>query len=115
MRDTLRCNPSKIASMSATRPACHPRTRQSRSQRRRLFFGLAGLVLGTLLLLAGPLPAVADRGPGKGLTADQAAERVRKQTGGRVLRVDAVGDGYRVKVLTPSGEVREITVPAGRR
>jgi nitrous oxide reductase accessory protein NosL len=51
----------------------------------------------------------------KGLSADQAAERVRKQTGGRVLRIDDAGNGYRVKVLTPAGEVREIAVPAARR
>jgi hypothetical protein len=32
-----------------------------------------------------------------------------------VLRIDDVGNGYRVKVLTPAGEVREIAVPAGQR
>ncbi len=77
-----------------------------------------------LLCAAGSVDTLADngkRGSGqgqgnaRGLSADQAAERVRKQTGGRVLRVDQTGDGYRVKVLTPAGEVREITVPAGRR
>jgi hypothetical protein len=104
--------------MSATLSARPPRPRrQSPLQLRRLLAGLAAVLLSGLLLLASPMTAVADRGPGKGagMTADQAAERVRKQTGGRVLRVDAVADGFRVKVLTPSGEVREITVPSGRR
>lgn len=91
--------------------------RHLRSQRRRLLLGLSVATLGGVSLLVGPLAAAADRGQGtsEGMTADQAAERVRNQTGGRVLRVDSVGDGYRVKVLTPSGEVREITVSSGRR
>jgi hypothetical protein len=48
------------------------------------------------------------------MTAERAAETVRRQTGGRVLDVRESGGGYRVKVLTPSGEVRSVTVP-GRR
>lgn len=79
-----------------------------------------------LLCAAVPEQGVADKGKGgagsgrgqgnaKALSADQAAERVRKQTGGRVLRIDDAGNGYRIKVLTPAGEVREIAVPAGRR
>lgn len=51
---------------------------------------------------------------GRGVTAEQAAETVRRQTGGRILGVQESGGGYRVKVLTPSGEVRSVTVP-GRR
>jgi hypothetical protein len=49
-----------------------------------------------------------------GTTAEQAAEKVRRQTGGRVLDVRKSGGGYRVKVLTPSGEVRSVTVPGQR-
>jgi hypothetical protein len=35
----------------------------------------------------------------------------RRQTGGRVLAVTASDGGYRVKVLTPKGEVRYVFVP----
>jgi hypothetical protein len=35
----------------------------------------------------------------------------RRQTGGRVLAVTAGDGGYRVKVLTPQGEVRYVFVP----
>ena len=41
----------------------------------------------------------------------QASERARKETGGRVLGVSPSNDGYRVKILTPKGEVRSIQVP----
>lgn len=73
-----------------------------------------------LLVLAAAAPAVLADGPrggrgGGGLSADQAAERVRQQTGGRVLKVERAGDGYRVKVLTPAGEVREVVVRGGGR
>jgi hypothetical protein len=58
-----------------------------------------------------------DRGKGRGregITAGEAAERVRKDTGGRVLSVEDGGNGYRVRVLTPKGEVRVVSVPRGR-
>ncbi|MFZ0788785.1 MAG: hypothetical protein WAM94_04080 [Chromatiaceae bacterium] len=70
-----------------------------------------------LLLTA---PAWADRGRGgdapqggqsRGLTPAQAGEAARRQTGGRVLAVTASDGGYRVKVLTPKGEVRYVFVP----
>ncbi|TVQ87611.1 MAG: hypothetical protein EA400_11150 [Chromatiaceae bacterium] len=75
---------------------------------------LACWLAAALLILAGPALGQRD-GRGGGMTADQAAEQVRQQTGGRVLRVDRTGSGYRVKVLTPAGEVREIEVAAERR
>jgi hypothetical protein len=57
---------------------------------------------------------------GHGFTADDAAEQARRMTGGRVLAVQPdVRDGrtgYRVKVLTPGGEVRQVFVgPDGGR
>lgn len=62
-----------------------------------------------------------DEGRGRGedrgrndVTAGQAAERVRRETGGRVLAVEEGGSGYRVRVLTPGGEVRSVRVPRGR-
>jgi hypothetical protein len=58
-------------------------------------------------------PAQAQRG-GNRMSAGQAADIARRQTGGRVLSVDGGQNGYRVKVLTPSGEVRYVSVPSGR-
>ena len=63
-----------------------------------------------------------DKGERSG--ADAAAERARRDTGGRVLSVrpppqQDEGD-YRVKILTPQGEVRYLNVdprqePKGKR
>ena len=50
-----------------------------------------------------------------GMTAAQAAEAARRRTGGRVLTVKPSKKGYRVKVLTPKGEVRYVPVDGGRR
>jgi len=65
-------------------------------------------LLVAVLLAATPLAHAIDR--------DQAAARVQKQTGGRVLSVDsAERDGkkvFRVKVLTRGGEVRIVIVDA---
>lgn len=41
----------------------------------------------------------------------RASERARKETGGRVLGISPSDEGYRVKILTPKGEVRSIQVP----
>lgn len=65
-----------------------------------------------IALLAGPaLPAWAQ------VSRDQAAAQVQQQTGGRVLAVDLVDSGgravWRVKVVTPRGEVRVVLVDAG--
>jgi hypothetical protein len=80
------------------------------------------LVIAILLLLMASQPVLGqrdgdDRGKGRGregITAGEAAERVRKDTGGRVLSVEDGGNGYRVRVLTPKGEVRVVSVPRGR-
>jgi hypothetical protein len=52
-----------------------------------------------------------NNGQGQSISAGQAGEIARGQTGGRVLAVTPKKGGYRVKVLTPSGEVRQIFVP----
>jgi hypothetical protein len=54
-----------------------------------------------------------DRGWGEGRQSSEsrASERARQQTGGRVLGVSPSNEGYRVKILTPKGEVRNIQVP----
>jgi hypothetical protein len=57
----------------------------------------------------------AQRDPGRRISADQAAEIARRQSGGRVLAVRESRDGYQVKVLTPGGEVRYVFVPASGR
>lgn len=48
---------------------------------------------------------------GRQSSESRASERARKETGGRVLGVSPRNDGYRVKILTPKGEVRSIQVP----
>lgn len=51
-----------------------------------------------------------------GLTLEQAAARVKRQTGGRILSASESRKGgrkvYRIKVLLPSGNVRVVTVNA---
>ena len=48
------------------------------------------------------------------LSQDEAAAKVREDTGGRILDVQAASQGgltvYVVKVLSPDGRVREVTV-----
>lgn len=84
------------------------------------------LLIATLLIALLTPPGWAANGPkgkgggregkeGAGMTTSQAAESARRQTGGRVLSVQDGAGGYRVKVLTPSGEVRDVFVPSGGR
>ena len=83
---------------------------------------IAAAVALLFLVLQPALAGPADKGGGKGnrekgtgFTAEQAAETARRQTGGRVLSVKPGNGGYRVKVLTPRGEVLYVPVkPAGR-
>lgn len=62
-------------------------------------------------LMAPALPAWAD------VSRDQAAAAAQRSSGGRVLSVDKTErDGrpvWRVKVLTPQGEVKVILIDAG--
>ncbi len=44
------------------------------------------------------------------MTLEQAVDRVQQSTGGRVLDARDAGGVYRIKVLTPRGEVRIVLV-----
>ena len=55
-----------------------------------------------------PFVKVADRA----VSMREAVGRVRQQTGGRVLDAQDRGNHYRIKVLTPDGEVRIFRVDA---
>lgn len=63
------------------------------------------------LLLAAALPAWAQ------VSRDQAAAQAQQQTGGRVLSVEQSDAGgrtvWRVKVVTPRGDVRVVMVDGG--
>jgi len=70
-------------------------------------------VIAVLILALAITPAV------WGMSLNQAVQQVQQQTGGRVLSAETVRQGgrlvHRIKVLTPSGQVRVVTVDAGRR
>ena len=80
-------------------------------------------IIFTAMLAATPVTASASSRPDRlllardGVSLDQAAEQVRRDTGGRILDARTVGRGnraqHRIKVLLPSGKVRVINVPAG--
>jgi hypothetical protein len=84
------------------------------------------LLITALLLALAAHPAWSEKGPrgkggdrrnvgeARGTTAAEAAQSARRQTGGRVLDVRESAEGFRVKVLTPDGEIRSILIP-GRR
>lgn len=55
------------------------------------------------------------QGQAPGISSAEAAETARRQTGGRVLNVKPAKGGYRVKVLTPKGEVVSVPINSGRR
>lgn len=63
---------------------------------------------------------VARRGGGEaGVSLNEAVQQVQRETGGRVLSADTVSQGgravHRIKVLTPSGQVRIVTIDAQSR
>ena len=66
---------------------------------------------GCAIALALTMPALAE------VSRDQAAATAQRQTGGRVLSVEKTESGrgaaWRVKVVTPKGEVRVVFVDAG--
>jgi hypothetical protein len=80
----------------------------------RVLLVLAVLAGSGSTLAASPGMRLAGQGGGA-TSAAQAAEQVRRQTGGKVLSVREKGGGYEVKVLTPSGEVRSVFIPASGR
>ncbi len=51
-----------------------------------------------------------EEAPRDGISLDEAAARVRRDTGGRVLSAEARDGRYRIKVLLPNGAVRVINV-----
>ncbi|WP_338015393.1 hypothetical protein [Dyella acidiphila] len=67
-----------------------------------------------LLLAAGTVAAQASAQGG--LSLDQAVVRVQQQVGGKILSAEPRELGrrveYRIKVLTPEGHVRVISVPS---
>lgn len=69
------------------------------------------LLTACTVALALAAPAWAD------VSRDQAAAAAQRQTGGRVLSVDKTETGqrsvWRVKVVTPKGEVRVVFIDAG--
>lgn len=71
---------------------------------------LARLFTVGAMLLALAAPAWAD------VSRDQAAAAAQRQTGGRVLSIDRTEAGrrtvWRVKVVTPRGEVRVVFIDA---
>jgi len=80
---------------------------------------LACLILATLLATP-DRAASAPPDPEKQRNELRAAmDRVRRETGGRILSAQVVGRGsrsaYRIKVLTPSGQVRVIQVPVEKQ
>jgi len=88
---------------------------------------LALLLVATALLTAGAPSStfatgggyslIARRGGGEaGVSLNEAVQQVQRETGGRVLSADTVNQGgrtvHRIKVLTPSGQVRIVTIDA---
>ncbi len=103
----------------------HPNADTKAMDTRAIKLVLVGLLLAVLTSL--PLRAQAGHGaPGMEvqtfapsttaqrprLSLEQAAEAVARATGGRVLDAKAVGNEYRIKVLTKRGEVRVVYVNA---
>lgn len=69
-------------------------------------------------VLPGDFYRVDKRDRGSRSPRDEAAERARRETGGRVLSIEERSrrddrEGYRVRILTPEGEVRYYDVGPG--
>ena len=62
---------------------------------------------------------IARRDTGGGISLNQAVQQVQRDTGGRVLSAETINRGgqtvHRIKVLTPSGQVRVMTIDARGR
>lgn len=95
---------------------------------------MSKILLAIMLTLAQALPAIAptawgqdfyqrvarrDHDRGSGVSLNQAVQQVQRETGGRVLSAETVNQGgrsvHRIKVLTPSGQVRVMTIDARGR
>ena len=87
------------------------------------------LIAATLIVAGAPSAAfatggghylIARRGGGdSGVSLNEAVQQVRRETGGRVLSAETVNQSgrtvHRIKVLTPSGQVRVVVVDAQSR
>ena len=67
------------------------------------FCSIAGLLLWVGTALAG------------GSGAQKAARAAQDKHGGRVLKVERIDDGYRVKLLKDSGKVKVVFVPSSEK
>tara|TARA_Y100000034_G_C6817623_1_gene367981 strand:+ start:696 stop:971 length:276 start_codon:yes stop_codon:yes gene_type:complete len=75
--------------------------------------------LALVLLMAGMQPssnaspyayANSKASQGKKISAKQAANKVKRKYGGKVLKVSASGNGYRVKLIQPDGKIISVYV-----
>ena len=87
------------------------------------------LVVATLVVAGAPGAAfatggghylIARRGGGEaGVSLNDAVRQAQRETGGRVLSAETVNQGgrtlHRIKVLTPSGQVRVVVIDAQSR
>ncbi len=90
-------------------------------RQRRIMLGL--LLIGSLFSL--PLAAQQHKGPGGrgdyngrgGVDLDATVEKIRKETGGRVLHAETLNNQgnreHRVRIITDQGKVRRYRVDAG--
>jgi uncharacterized membrane protein YkoI len=69
-----------------------------------------------LLLIAASLTMAGAPNVTFAASLNEAVQQVQRETGGRVLSADTVNQGgrtvHRIKVLTPSGQVRIVTIDA---
>ena len=69
-----------------------------------------------LLLIAASLTMAGAPNVTVAASLNEAVQQVQRETGGRVLSADTVNQGgrtvHRIKVLTPSGQVRIVTIDA---
>ena len=77
---------------------------------------LRALLFGIGLLCAASVPAQTPSATGQRLTLDEAVSKVQRDTGGTILSAEPRNVGrnveFRIKVLTPQGHVRVISVSA---
>ena len=99
-----------LSDRSAARPAIRTGGASWRAMRPMAFNAPARMFCICAVALALAAPAWAD------VSRDQAAAAAQRQTGGRVLSVDKTETGrrtvWRVKVVTPRGEVRVVFIDA---
>lgn len=92
-----------------------------RNNRQRRWVAVVALCLAGISAHADPIEPiqVARRGGDSGVSLNEAVQQAQQQSGGRVLSADTVNQGgravHRIKVLTPSGQVRVYTFDGGGR